>query len=321
MIAQASPNIAFLKYWGKKESTCDEDRNLPLNPSLSLTLDRATTTTKVELREGSERRVELNGAPASSADFDKVQAHLARVCAFFDRPLESFMVQSTNNFPQGAGIASSASAFAALTLAAVGEILGREAAQEFLSHRQDDLSRLARRGSGSACRSVAGGYMKWENDTARSLHNDWKLRDTILIFSRAHKSVPSSVGHTAATTSPDFPARLQKIPARLKAMEAALEARDLSALGPLLEEDALEMHAITRTGTPPVDYLLPATRTFVAALQALPGRDFYFTIDAGPNLHILSSRDVSAQLRELLAKCNLSPEIWEDGYGDGPRFL
>jgi diphosphomevalonate decarboxylase len=321
VIAQASPNIAFLKYWGKRESTSDADRNIPLNPSLSMTLSKAATTASVELLDGSERRITLNGKPASDSDVAKVSAQIERTCAFLGRACAGFVVESSNNFPQGAGIASSASAFAALTVATLGEVLGRDGALEFLDTRNADASRLARRGSGSACRSVAGGYMKWENDAAHRLDVDWRLRDTILIFSRAHKAVPSSVGHLAAVTSPDFPARLRRIPARLAAMESALRRRDLGALGPLLEEDALEMHAITRTGTPSVDYLLPETRRFLEAAQALAGRDFYFTIDAGPNLHILSERDVTAELKAVLEKAGLAPEVWEDGYGEGPRLL
>lgn len=321
MIARASPNIAFLKYWGKRTTTRDEDRNTPLNPSLSMTLSKAATTASVEFFSTPERTILLNSRPASEADAVKVTEHLARVSAFLGRPLEGFHVDSSNNFPQGAGIASSASAFAALTVAALGAALGRAQAQDFLATHPLDVSRLARRGSGSACRSTDGGFMRWDEDAARPLSIDWKLRDTILIFSKAHKSVPSSAGHLAATTSPDFPARLERIPARLHAMEAALRARDLKLLGPLLEVDALEMHAITRTGRPPVDYLLPETRAFVAAAEALPRRDFYFTIDAGPNLHLISERDITDDIAPILESLGLKPEIWEDHYGEGPRFL
>ena len=322
MKAQASPNIAFIKYWGKLPATSDDTLNIPVNPSISMTLSRALTTTSVTRKTSGSTSLKLNGTEASTKDLEKVSAHIQRVCRFLKQSdATAFDVESRNNFPQGTGLASSASAFTALTLATIGELIGHDRALEFQHQRRDDFSRLARQGSGSACRSVDGGYLKWVNDCAAPIDLDWKLRDTVLIFSKEHKKVPSTEGHAVALSSPKFAARLEQIPARMKAVEDALFARKLSLLGPMLELEALELHEIAATGTPSITYLTPESRSLVEHLSKMPNRDFYFTLDAGPNVHILSERDVEADLRGLLSKLQLKAEIWKDETGEGPRLL
>lgn len=320
MIAIASPNIAFIKYWGKKPSQGWSDRNIGLNPSLSLTLSQARTETEVRRLIGQPSRVTINGAPASEKDTQKVLGHVREICRELGvDPQSTFEIHSKNNFPQGTGIASSASAFAALTLATLGEILGPETAQLYLGPKNSELSRLARCGSGSAARSVSGPFMKWDGDFAVPIESKWKLRDTILIISREHKSVPSTEGHEKVLSSPLFHERLAKrVLPRLAQVEAAIAAQDLQRLGPLLEEEAEEMHRVSESGTPPVIYQKPETRSFIAALKALPSRDFYFTLDAGPNLHIISERPVRVEIEKLMAQLGLSAEIWEDWTGHGP---
>ncbi len=328
----ASPNIAFIKYWGKLPSTSDETRNLGTNPSISLTLSKARTTVVTEkLGEAGPApvpddafRILIEGAPASEADRRKLIAHLRRVESYahagFGRHCPPLSIDSRNNFPLGAGIASSASSFAALTLAFLAETVGTETARRLLDTRAADLSALARRGSGSACRSIYGGLVKWDGEHAQPLPFEWPLRDTIVILSRDKKKISSTDGHAAALSSPRFADRLARLPSRIRAVEAALQARRLDALGPLLEEEALEMHAVARSGEPPADYLLPPTWRFLEALAPQRERDYFFTIDAGPNLHFLSERPVAAELRATLARLGLEGEIWEDEAGTGPQL-
>ncbi len=319
MIAEASPNIAFIKYWGKKPSTQDEDRNMALNPSLSLTLSQART--RAQVQRASKNLFEIQGQAASELDQAKLRAHILRVCKALGQPEQSFSIRSENNFPKGTGIASSASAFAALTLAITGEILGRSQAEDLLKNEGNFLSRLARRGSGSASRSVAGPFMKWDGESAQVIPSNWKLYDSILIFSREEKKVSSSDGHQLALSSPDFQKRLQKIPARLAAVEAAISEKNLGLLGPVLETEADEMHQIAATSQPPVHYALASTLKFLKILREQKHRNFYYTLDAGPNVHLISERPVKEEILAMLQEANLEAEIWEDWTGQGPVLI
>jgi diphosphomevalonate decarboxylase len=188
----------------------------------------------------------------------------------------------------GSGIASSASAFAALSVAS--------AAATGLSLDEAALSRLARRGAGSASRSVPAGYCQWitgsdETSIATSIAppDHWDLHDVVVIVSQEHKAVGSSDGHRLAQTSSLQAARIAGAEARLKACREALLARDLAAMGPVMEQDAVIMHAVMMSGHPPLYYWNAAT---MAAIQATrqwraEGLPVYFTIDAGPNVHLI----------------------------------
>jgi diphosphomevalonate decarboxylase len=213
-------------------------------------------------------------------------------------------VESSSNFPTGAGIASSASAFAALSLAG--------AAAAGLDLDEASLSYLARRGSGSACRSVPGGFCQWlpgsdDSSVAVSiaLPEYWDLRDVIAIVSQEHKAVGSTGGHRLAQTSSLQAARVAGGERRLAVCREALLARDLAALGPVIEEDTMLMHAVMMTGHPPLYYWQPATMAVIqAALQwRADGLAVYFTIDAGPNVHLICEADhvgeVVARVRQL----------------------
>ncbi len=282
--ALAHPNIAFIKYWGNQ----DNDLRLPANPSLSMNLGDLWTQTTVTFDEGlaADELVineEAVGGPA-----------LQRVVAFLDvvrqwaglRP--AARIDSSSNFPIGSGIASSAAAFAALAVAA--------AAAAGLPNDQARLSRLARRGSGSASRSVPGGFCLWETGSdetsfARSLApaGHWDVRDVVVVVSQSHKAVGSTGGHKVAPTSSLQAARVEGARARLAACRAAVLTRDLARLGPVIEEDAVIMHAVMMSGRPPLYYWTPATMAIIQATQQwrADGLPVYFTIDAGPNVHLI----------------------------------
>src|SRR5512142_1770936 len=262
-IAVAHSNIAFIKYWGNR----DAGRRIPLNDSLSMNLDHATTTTTGEFDEQlSGDEITLGGIPASETAARRVVAHLNRVRALAKTECKA-RVESQNTFPTGAGIASSASGFAALTLAAT------HAAGLELSERE--LTVLARQASGSACRSIPPGFVEWitgwepGNSYAVSIAppEHWDLHDVIAIVSTEEKRVGSTEGHSAANTSPFLPERLNSLPVRLHRVRRAIFAKDLALLGPAIEEDAVELHFIAMTSRPPIFYWSPGMVRVIQAVQ------------------------------------------------------
>jgi diphosphomevalonate decarboxylase len=299
--AISNPNIAFIKYWGN----CNPDARIPANGSISMNLGGLETRTSVAFD---------SDLPADRLTLDGVEVSgpaLERVSTFLDRVRElaglrsSARVESANNFPMGAGIASSASAFAALALAAA------RAAGLDLTERQ--LSSLARTGSGSACRSVPGGFVEWlvsgceEDSYAVSIAptDHWDLADCIAVVSRSHKPVGSTQGHALAYTSPLQSARVADAPRRLETCRSAILNRDFPALAEIIELDSNLMHAVMLTSTPRLIYWQPATLSVMATvagwrMQGLPAA---YTIDAGPNVHVICpgehTQQVSARLREL----------------------
>jgi diphosphomevalonate decarboxylase len=299
--AIAHPNIAFIKYWGNR----DDELRLPANPSLSMNLgDLVTTTTVAFDEELTGDEVVIDDRPAGEAARARVSAHmdLVRQRAGFKAHAR---VVSCNNFPAGAGIASSASGFAALTVAAC--------AAAGLDLAEPGLSALARRGSGSASRSVPGGYTEWlmgrgnVSSFARTVvpADHWDLRDLVAVVSREHKAVGSSRGHGLAVSSPLHQARVAAVPAMLAACKRALLARNLGAMGVLIEGDAVMMHAVMMTSRPPLYYWTPDTIAVIQAVQRwrAEGLPVYYTVDAGPNVHLLcevaDAAEVEAQVRAL----------------------
>ncbi len=297
--AVACSNIAFVKYWGKR----DEALRLPLNSSLSMALSQATTTTTVAFdAQLSEDEVVIDGEPASPRMRSRVVCHLDRVRKM--AAMESCArVVSVNSFPRDAGIASSASGFAALTLAAVG------AAEQELT--DEALSSLARLGSGSAARSIPAGFCEWhagdghESSSAEQIAppQHWPgLRDIVAVLTRATKSVSSSEGMALARTSPHLGTRLALIPKRLERIRQAIMERDLTVLGETSEEEAIELHLIAMTSRPPIYYWRPETMAVIHRVLAWrsDGLGIYFTIDAGPNVHLLcEAQDTEAIVASL----------------------
>jgi len=282
--ALAHPNIAFIKYWGNE----DDIFRLPSNASLSMNLGALHTTTTVSFDDTlTGDTLTINNEPAPDTALDRVRDHLnlVRVQAGITTAAR---VESRNNFPMGSGIASSASAFAALSVAA--------AAAAGLSLDEAALSRLARRGSGSASRSVPAGYCEWatgtnETSIATSIAppEHWDLRDVVVVTSQEHKPVGSSDGHQLAKTATLQDARVAGADERLRACRNALLARDLAAMGPVIEEDAVMMHAVMMSSRPPLYYWNTVTMDIIQATQRWrkEGLPVYFTIDAGPNVHLI----------------------------------
>lgn len=284
--AIAPANIAFIKYWGRK----DAKLRLPYNASISMNLSACTTTTTVEFDKTlTEDHVTLleNGGFGED-EMKRVTRQLDVIRKKASRQIFA-RVATKNSFPKSTGAASSASGFAALTVAAVAA-LG-------LQHSEKELTILARLGSGSACRSIPDGFVKWEKGTdspssyAHSLYPQtyWDLRDILVIVGYTGKDVSSSAGHDTVETSPLFGKRLAGLPERLIRTEEGLRLKDLSILGPAIEADSLSMHDVMQTQSPPLFYWNDMTKTIMKAVVGWRegGLSVYFTIDAGPNVHLI----------------------------------
>ncbi len=304
--ATAHSNIALVKYWGKREDD-GRDLNLPAVGSLSMTLDDLWTETEVGPAAGTDDVFELDGETISGGPADKVRAHLDRLWAHGDlggaRP--PCRVRSINHLPTAAGLASSASGFAALTVAA--------AAAFDLRLDATTLSALARRGSGSAARSIFGGFVRLDRGTrsdgadciARQIQtaDHWDLRLVVVQTTRDRKPVGSTSGmERSRDTSPYFPAWVDTSAVDLDAAEQALQARDLEALGEVVEHSCFKMHACMLATRPPILYWNGTTVTVIrdvwaARAAGIPG---YVTIDAGPHVKVLTTAAHAEALRTRL---------------------
>ncbi len=296
--ALAHPNIAFIKYWGNR----DDALRIPVSGSISMNLAGLETRTTVTW-DGklSSDTLTLNDTPASAPALERVSVFLdiVRQMAGFDLYAA---VSSENNFPMGTGIASSASAFAALALAAT--------SAAGLDLEPAALSRLARRGSGSACRSVPGGFVEWTAGTAdldsyaSSIASPgyWDLVDCIAVISDEHKATGSARGNALAGTSPLQSARVEDAPRRLDICRKAVLERDFAAFAEIVEFDSTLMHAVMMTSTPALFYWQPAT---LAVLQAVrdarsKGLAACTTVDAGPNVHVICEKSVVQETLRLV---------------------
>lgn len=298
--AKAPANIAFIKYWGK----ADETLRLPLNDSLSMNLTGAHTITTVEFDPAFiEDSVDIIGGEFSEHEKARVIKGLTRIREQAGSELRARVV-TKNTFPKGAGSAASASGFAALTMA------GFAALGTVLSEKEQTI--FARLGSGSACRSIPDGFAVWEKGTdsqssyAYSLHpaDYWDIRDILVIVDKRMKKVSTTDGMERVTTSPKLAARLNAVPRRMAVIREALEKKDFALFGSVTEEDCLDMHAVMQSQVPPLMYWSPATQRIMAHVVRLraEGIPVYFTIDAGPNVHIICVGNDEPRVAESVMK-------------------
>jgi diphosphomevalonate decarboxylase len=317
--AIAHPNIAFIKYWGNR----DQQLRLPSNGSISMNLDGLHTRTRVRFDPALDRdSLVVNDRQLSGPALTRVRLHLERVRRLAGIAT-SAEVTSSNNFPMGAGIASSASAFAALSLAACA------AAGLDLSER--DLSRLARLGSGSACRSIPGGFVEWQPGTgdedsyAFSLApaDHWALADCIAVVSHKHKPTGSSEGHLLADTSPLQAARLLQVPRHLEDCRRAILTKDFELLADTMELDSNLMHAVIMTTSPSVLYWQAPTVSVMQAVRAWrkAGASAAYTIDAGPNVHVICLADAARKVQAMLEEIPGVEQVLVAAVGGPPHLV
>ena len=339
--AVAPSNIAFVKYWGKR----DEALNIPFNGSISMNLSSLLTTTTVEfspsfkedlisinrdyietsqlrhsgerqrlqnlsssslrqvrdsgrvlprLRSGSLARMtgfEVSSDQNGQDEIQRIIEHLDRVRALAKINYRAKVV-TKNNFPTSTGLSSSASGFAALTLAA------SKAAGLNLSEKE--LSILARQGSGSACRSIPDGFVEWldgdTNETSYSVSlyppNYWEIVDVVTIVSKNKKEIATSQGQKLANSSLFFAVRLKRIKEKTQAIKKYMKIKNFKEFGELIEQEALELHAIMLTSTPPLIYWLPGTLRIMYAVKKWrqEGLQVYFTVNTGQDIHLICQK-------------------------------
>jgi diphosphomevalonate decarboxylase len=312
--AQAQPNIALVKYWGKR----DPARNLPAVGSLSITLDSLWTRASVEFSEQALDTLIVNGADAP--------AMLPRVSQCLDlvagsgRPRASIMTEA--NFPIGAGLASSASAFAALAIA-VNEAAGA-------GHDTLTLARLAGRVSGSAARSLYGGFVELaagEQDVALSQladADDWPIEVVVAITEEGPKPVGSGDAMIrSAETSPFYSSWVTRQPGDLGVARDAVAERDFSALAAVAEHNCLKMHSVMWTSRPPVVYWNKATLACLETIRSLQagGMRVFFTIDAGPQVKAVCAADAVDGTLQALASTPGVIRTLRSRLGPGARLI
>ena len=284
--ASANSNIAFIKYWGNR----DESMRLPVNGSISMNLAGLETCTSVTFSDlHQDDSLTINGRPTTGAACQRVSVFLDLVRQMAGINTRAKVV-SESNFPLGTGLASSAAAFAALALAA-----SKAAGIEL---NEAGLSRLARRGSGSACRSVPAGFVEWQmgggeaDSYAVSIAppGHWHLVDCIAIISSNPKSTGSTEGQALAGTSPLQAIRVSDAPRRLELCRNAILQRDFGALAGIVELDSNMLHAVMMTSNPALFYWQAATLTVMQAVRVAraKGLPVCYTIDAGPNVHVIT---------------------------------
>jgi len=290
-------NIAFIKYWGQKDSFLV----LPYNDSFSMNLSNCYTILKIEVFNNSNKK-ELYLREYKSKTFSKVNS-IEKIIDFYNflkkyigtKEDYGFRIFSENTFPKKAGIASSASFYSALTVGFYYLFTGNK------RFDKKELSILARRsGSGSACRSIPDGFVWWQkgkddkSSFAYTLKRAefWSLVDLVLILTLKEKEVSSQQGHLKAPTSPFFQFRVKDVNRRLKLIKEAFLKKDFTRFGELLEEEALSLHFVMMTQKPPLYFWSGRTIEIIKKVIELrkKGIEVYYTIDAGENVHLICEK-------------------------------
>ncbi|MEN8224585.1 MAG: diphosphomevalonate decarboxylase [Bacteroidota bacterium] len=334
---QSPSNIALIKYWGK------HGIQLPSNPSLSLTLDECYTTTEVSWEEGSGK-VELFFDGVKKERFtSRAREYISSLDSHFPM-LKQFdlHIDSTNNFPHSAGIASSASAMSSLALCLCSmdeEISGNKLSMEEFLQKASNIARL---GSGSAARSVYGGIVSWgKSDILPDSSDEYaaplpikvhesfnNMRNTILIVDQGVKAVSSRAGHKLMARHPYAEQRFKQANRNFVDLLRALKIGDHSKFIRIVEAEALGLHALMMSSTQ--GYILLKANTLniihrIRAFRELSCTMICYTLDAGPNVHLLYHDSDSAEVeefinQELMVYCNDKYRI-DDHIGTGPKKL
>ena len=320
--AKAHSNIALVKYWGKRNTHL----NLPATGSISITLENLYTTTSIEFKENlTSDKLVLNDKPVNENQSRRVNSFLDLFRKKSGKEIYTKII-SYNNFPTSAGLASSASAFAALSLAAsyIFELkLSKEALSEF-----------ARRGSGSAARSVYGGFVEMKkgskNDGSDAIATQlapkefWDLRLLIAITSEAKKETSSTDGmKLSEKTSPFFQRWIESSELDIEEMRSAIYNKDFQKLGELAEFSCLKMHGLVMSSRPGLLYWNGTTLEVIKTLKALRQRGFavYFTIDAGPQVKAICLPKEANQIKKELEQIPGVLKIIETPLGDDARIF
>ncbi len=324
----ATPNIAVIKYWGKR----DDELILPQTSSMSFTMDEtlSTTTTVMFSDEFAKDEAWLGGEKLDEKQAGEIMKvlDLAREKATPEKRKLKARFVSKNNFPTAAGFASSAAGMAALACAA------SKALELGLDSRE--LSILSRQGSGSACRSVLGGFVEWrrgeEADGSDSYavqvaaHTHWpQMRNVVAVADSAKKKVSSRAGmKQTVQTSPLYEARLGWVARAVEEMRKAVLARDYAKFAEITMRESSDMHAVMLDTWPPITYLNDVSKEIMYKVHELNATSSEpltaYTFDAGPNAHLYTLEKNVEAVREMLEGIGGVSSVLECGIGAGPRF-
>ena len=316
--AVAPSNIAFIKYWGKK----DEALRLPENGSISMNLSSLLTTTTVEFDEKyTDDEIVINNEKEKLAN-SKAVKHLDLIRKLAGIVTKAKVV-TNNNFPSGTGLSSSASGFAALTVAAT------NAAGLKLSEKE--LSIIARQGSGSACRSIPNGFVEWldgdnsEISYAQSIHphDHWDIVDVVGVVSTGKKEVPTTEGMKLVGSSPFFSVRKSHMKEKIKLCKELLLKKDFTKFGELIEAEALEMHAVMLTSTPSLIYWTSGTLQIMKLTKKWrsSGLEVYFTINTGQDIHLITQGKDVDRLQKELEELEFVREVVVNNPAEGAHLI
>jgi len=323
---ESHPNIALVKYWGQRDS----DLYLPYNSSISITLNSKlwTRTSIYTSKELKKDEAYLNGKKLSGAKLKRAlrQVNYLRKNNVISKKAK-VKIASVNNFPTGAGIASSASGFSALALA-----LNKSFK---LNLNKKELSVLARIGSGSAARSIYGGFVLWNKGKLKSgadsyavqvkKENFWsELRDLVIIVETKEKKVNSAEGmQRCVETSPSFMHRIGEAESRVEKIKRALFKKDFENLAIETMHDSDRMHSLISEARPKFSYLNAASKNVINTVRAFNsnGIKAAYTFDAGPNAHVLTLKKNVNDLKQILFKIKGVKEIIEAKVGGGPKII
>lgn len=312
---QSPSNIALVKYWGKKEL------QLPANPSLSFTLQKSLSETVVKFlpSSGKDSQVKFYLSENLNKGFgDKISLFFKSLVEIFPFINQlDFTINSENTFPHSAGIASSASGMSAIALALCE--IERKYYSTFSSEDEflQKASYIARLGSGSACRSIYSGLVSWgEIEGVEGSSNLYGTKltenlnpvfetyhDSILIVDSAQKKVSSRVGHGLMNSNPFSNKRFEQANNNIKLLLSVLNSGNLDEFVRIVESEALTLHAMMMTSNPSYLLMKPATISIIEKIRQFredTGIQVCFTLDAGPNIHLLYPHDNKAEVSEFI---------------------
>ncbi|MCR4335626.1 MAG: diphosphomevalonate decarboxylase [archaeon] len=320
--ATANSNIALVKYWGKRNN----ELNLPNNSSISMSLNKLYTTTTVEFSNGIKTdSLIIDGKKASKEEIERTSKHLSIVRKLARKEIFA-RVESKNNFPKSAGLASSASGFAALSLAAT------KALDLHLDRKE--LSILARQGSGSASRSIEGGFVEWvkgsledgSDSYAKAIapNDHWpELTMIVAVLTKKEKKTGSNAGmEKTPATSPFYKCWLDTVEQDLEKTKKAILEKNFSLLGKTAEMNCLKMHSTMLTTEPHLIYWEPETIKVIKEVLSLreQGTECYFTIDAGPQVKVLCMKKNSEKIKKYFSAMKEVKEIFVCTAGEGAKL-
>jgi diphosphomevalonate decarboxylase len=315
----ANANTAIIKYWGK----FDDKLKLPMNSSMSMTTDIMETITTVEFREDLvDDDVMIDKKPAGEKPKKRVSKQLDVIRTKAGITTKAKVI-SENNFPSDVGLASSASAFAALTIAGC--------AAAGLELDQKELSIISRQGSGSSCRSIYGGFVKWiaaeKNEDSYAVQvaseDELDLRDVTVIVTDRERPLGATDGmKLSVQTCPIYNARLEVAKKNIEEMEAAIKGKDFTTIGKTMEFDTLLMHAITITTKPALIYWAPETVMMMdkVAEWRKEGLEAYYSIETGANLHLLTTPENVEELEKRVKELPFVKKVYSSKPGKGARL-